>query len=83
MDIRKSFARIGTAIPFPDFLEEQRRSFERLIQAGVAPSEREDVGLQAAFQRAFPVRTPDGRFESLALSCAGGLATRLSNCNMD
>lgn len=63
MDIRKSFARIGTAIPFPDFLEEQRRSFERLIQAGAAPSEREDVGLQAAFQRAFPVRTPDGRFD--------------------
>lgn len=63
MDIRKSFARIGTAIPFSDFLEEQRRSFERLIQAGAAPSEREDVGLQAAFQRAFPVRTPDGRFE--------------------
>lgn len=39
------------------------RSFARFLQADVAPEQREDVGLEAAFRAHFPVTSADGLVE--------------------
>ena len=53
---RRSFGTIPRIVTFPNLIEMQRDSYSRLLQWGVSPEKREDVGLQAAFNSVFPIR---------------------------
>jgi DNA-directed RNA polymerase subunit beta len=54
--LRKDFSKIQRIIDIPNLIDIQNRSFERFLQADVAPEKREDVGLQAVFKSVFPIR---------------------------
>src|SRR5215468_9450523 len=54
--IRKDFSKIDRIIDIPNLIDIQNRSFERFLQADVAPEKREPVGLQAVFHSVFPIR---------------------------
>jgi len=53
---RKSFAKINKVIEIPNLINIQKLSYEKFLQADVAPEKREDVGLQAVFKSVFPIR---------------------------
>ena len=54
---RIDFSKIKTAIPIPNLIEVQKRSYERFLQMNTAPADREDqVGLQAVFKSLFPIK---------------------------
>src|SRR5215831_7031952 len=54
--LRKDFSKIERIIDIPNLIDIQNRSFERFLQADVAPEKREPVGLQAVFHSVFPIR---------------------------
>ncbi len=54
--IRKSFAKIQKIIDIPNLINIQKQSYEKFLQADVAPEKREDVGLQGVFKSVFPIR---------------------------
>ncbi|MDE0308659.1 MAG: DNA-directed RNA polymerase subunit beta [Acidiferrobacterales bacterium] len=58
--IRKSFGKRKDVLPVPYLLEIQKSSYQRFLQAEVDPDERENVGLQAAFNSAFPITSHSG-----------------------
>ena len=53
---RFDFSKIQTAIPIPNLIEVQRRSYERFLQMYAAPADRGHAGLQAVFKSIFPIR---------------------------
>jgi DNA-directed RNA polymerase subunit beta len=53
---RKSFAKIQKIIDIPNLINIQKQSYEKFLQADVAPDKREDVGLQGVFKSVFPIR---------------------------
>src|SRR5579885_1959398 len=69
--IRKDFSKISTPVEIPNLIELQRKSYEKFLQADVAPNKRESVGLQAVFKSVFPIedfnRTASLEFESYVL----------------
>ena len=52
---RINFSKIKTAIPIPNLIEVQKKSYERFLQMNMLPDEREDTGLQAVFNSVFPI----------------------------
>jgi DNA-directed RNA polymerase subunit beta len=52
---RVNFSKIHTAIPIPNLIEVQKRSYERFLQIYTAPADRENTGLQAVFKSIFPI----------------------------
>ncbi len=52
---RVNFSKIHTAIPIPNLIEVQKRSYERFLQIHTAPVDREETGLQAVFKSIFPI----------------------------
>ncbi|HAS17407.1 MAG TPA: DNA-directed RNA polymerase subunit beta, partial [Nitrospiraceae bacterium] len=52
---RKDFSKIPAKIEIPELLEIQKRAFERFIQKDIPTEQREDSGLQAAFNSIFPI----------------------------
>ena len=54
-NIRKSFGKIPDLVDMPNLLEIQRNSYELFLQKDVKPEDREDVGLQAVFNKVFPI----------------------------
>lgn len=52
---RQSFSKIPTIVSYPDLLDVQRRSYIQFLQEDVAPEERKEEGLQAAFKSTFPI----------------------------
>src|SRR6201996_7269809 len=52
---RVDFSKIKTSIPIPNLIEVQKRSYERFLQMGLLPKEREDAGLQSVFSSVFPI----------------------------
>ncbi len=52
---RKSFSRIKQIIEIPNLIEIQRKSYEKFLQADIKPEDRENSGLQGAFQGVFPI----------------------------
>jgi len=54
--IRFDFSKIQTAIPIPNLIEVQKRSYERFLQMYAAPADRDNAGLQAVFKSIFPIR---------------------------
>jgi DNA-directed RNA polymerase subunit beta len=69
--VRKDFSRISSPVEIPNLIELQRKSYEKFLQADIAPAKRESVGLQAVFKSVFPIedfnRTASLEFESYTL----------------
>ena len=58
--IRKSFSKRSDTGSTPNLLEIQKSSYRKLLQEGVAPMQRIDQGLQAAFKSVFPIESYSG-----------------------
>ena len=58
--IRKSFGKRGSVHPVPYLLQTQKDSYRNFLQAGTAPDQRIDQGLQAAFKSVFPIESYNG-----------------------
>src|SRR3954454_3872104 len=54
--VRKSFGKIQKIIDIPNLINIQKQSYEKFLQADVAPEKREDLGLQGVFKSVFPIR---------------------------
>ncbi|MGH9895761.1 MAG: DNA-directed RNA polymerase subunit beta, partial [bacterium] len=54
--LRKDFSKIKKVVDLPNLIEIQKRSYDKYLQADVAPDAREDVGLQGVFKSVFPIR---------------------------
>ena len=61
--IRKNFGKRTDVLPVPYLLEIQKSSYLKFLQADVPPNERENVGLQATFNSAFPIASQNGLIE--------------------
>jgi DNA-directed RNA polymerase subunit beta len=55
--IRKSFAKRVGALPVPFLLSTQLESYSDFLQAWIAPDQRKNEGLQAAFNSIFPIES--------------------------
>ena len=53
--IRKDFSRLADPMEFPNLLAIQLESYSAFLQADVAPEERGETGLHAAFKSIFPL----------------------------
>ncbi len=53
--VRIDFGKIQTAIPIPNLIGVQKKSYERFLQMDLLPSEREDIGLQSVLGSVFPI----------------------------
>ncbi|TXH54637.1 MAG: DNA-directed RNA polymerase subunit beta [Bacteroidia bacterium] len=58
--IRKSFAKQPTAIEIPYLLAMQQQSYDEFLQKNIKPSQRENTGLQKAFNDVFPIMSNNG-----------------------
>ncbi len=54
--LRKDYSRIGKVVSMPNLIEVQKKSFVQFLQLEEKPEERADVGLQAVFKSAFPIK---------------------------
>ncbi len=54
--LRKDFSKLPQVIDLPNLIEIQRRSYEKFLQADVAPENREETGLQGVFKSVFPIK---------------------------
>ncbi|MEA2039729.1 MAG: DNA-directed RNA polymerase subunit beta [Thermodesulfobacteriota bacterium] len=52
---RRSFGKIDEIISIPSLIGVQKQSYEGFLQKSVPPEEREDIGLQDAFNSVFPI----------------------------
>ena len=52
---RINFGKIRTQVSIPNLIEVQKHSYERFLQMFVAPSDREETGLQSVFKSVFPI----------------------------
>ena len=50
-NIRKSFGQIPDLVDMPNLLEIQRNSYDLFLQKNIKPENREDIGLQAVFNK--------------------------------
>ena len=54
---RADFSKIETAVPIPNLIEVQKRSYERFLQMRTAPADRDpQMGLQSVFRSIFPIQ---------------------------
>ncbi|MDR2377221.1 MAG: DNA-directed RNA polymerase subunit beta, partial [Puniceicoccales bacterium] len=60
MSHRISFGKLREIIAPPNFIEIQLQSFVDFLQKDTAPEKRRPIGLQAAFQEAFPIEDYEG-----------------------
>jgi len=60
MEIRDC-SRVGDAVPVPNLVEIQTRSYRKFLQLDVPPRERENVGLEAILRETFPIPSYDGK----------------------
>src|SRR5574337_181742 len=58
--LRKDYSRIGKVVSMPNLIEVQKKSFVQFLQLDLKPEERKDVGLQAVFKSAFPIKDFSG-----------------------
>ncbi len=53
--VRKNFGKIPEILAIPNLIEIQKRSFERFLQEKTPPHQRDESGLQGAFNSVFPI----------------------------
>jgi DNA-directed RNA polymerase subunit beta len=51
----RNFGRVRDVVEIPDLVAIQKRSYERFLQAEVAPTRRKGIGLEALFREIFPI----------------------------
>jgi DNA-directed RNA polymerase subunit beta len=51
----RNFGRVRDVVEIPDLVAIQKRSYERFLQAEVAPTRRKCIGLEALFREVFPI----------------------------
>jgi len=56
----RDFSKVGDAIPVPNLIEIQTKSYARFLQEHVAPTEREPFGLEGLLREVFPIESYDG-----------------------
>ena len=56
----RDYSKVGDAIPVPDLIGIQHRSYARYLQAEVAPEKREPHGLEALLREMYPIESYDG-----------------------
>jgi len=61
--IRKSFGSRDSVLPVPYLLQMQKDAYTAFLQADVAPRQRAEEGLQAAFMAAFPIVSHNNHVE--------------------
>ncbi|MDE2270433.1 MAG: DNA-directed RNA polymerase subunit beta, partial [Xanthomonadaceae bacterium] len=61
--IRKDFGKRPPVLGVPNLLTIQTDSYEDFLQAGMAPGERRDIGLEAALKSVFPIKSHSGNAE--------------------
>ena len=61
--IRKNFGKRTDVLPVPYLLEIQKSSYRKFLQADVHPRDRNNVGLEAAFNSAFPISSQNELIE--------------------
>src|SRR3546814_7004983 len=61
--IRRSFGRIPEIARMPNLIEVQKSSYDHFLQIGVAPEDRDSVGLQEVFLSVFPIKDFSERAE--------------------
>ncbi len=61
--IRKDFGRIPEIARMPNLIEVQKSSYDHFLQVGVAPAQRQSVGLQEVFRSVFPIKDFSDRAE--------------------
>jgi DNA-directed RNA polymerase subunit beta len=54
--LRKHFNTIKGIIDIPNLIDIQKNSYKRFLQAGLPPSARKNIGLEAVFRSVFPIR---------------------------
>ncbi|BDB96550.1 DNA-directed RNA polymerase subunit beta [Candidatus Hydrogenosomobacter endosymbioticus] len=59
--IRYNFAKITEVMSMPSLIDLQEKSYQDFLQKDVHPNQRENKGLQAALQAAFPINDFSGR----------------------
>ncbi len=64
---RISFGKLKDAVAIPNLIETQRRSYEEFLQTSSMPSQRELIGLHAAFRSTFPITTTSSSGDSATL----------------
>ncbi len=62
-NVRKSFGKIPELLEMPNLLEIQKNSYELFLQKNINPENREDIGLQAVFNKVFPIKDFSGKAE--------------------
>ena len=60
-EFRKNLGRIKRVLDVPNLLDLQTKSYEIFLQRDLAPEDRSNVGLQAAFKSVFPISDFSGR----------------------
>jgi DNA-directed RNA polymerase subunit beta len=56
----RDYSKVGDAIPVPDLIGIQTRSYARYLQAEVPPDKREPHGLEALLREMYPIESYDG-----------------------
>ncbi len=56
----RNFCKVGDAMPIPDLVGLQTRSYAGFLQENAAPNGREEVGLEALLREMFPIESYDG-----------------------
>jgi DNA-directed RNA polymerase subunit beta len=51
----RNFGRVRDVVEIPDLVAIQKRSYERFLQADVAPTRRKCIGLESLFREIFPI----------------------------
>jgi DNA-directed RNA polymerase subunit beta len=59
--VRINFGRIAAAVPMPNLIEVQKRSYDNFLQREVPDEQRLDVGIQEVFKSVFPIKDFSGR----------------------
>ncbi len=59
--VRINFGRIAAAVPMPNLIEVQKRSYDHFLQREVPEENRLDVGIQEVFKSVFPIKDFSGR----------------------
>jgi DNA-directed RNA polymerase subunit beta len=54
--IRKSFGRIAAAVPMPNLIDVQKRSYDQFLQRHTPADRRQEIGLHEVFRSVFPIK---------------------------
>jgi DNA-directed RNA polymerase subunit beta len=54
--VRKTYGKISKITEIPNLIAIQKHSYDKFLQADVAPEKRDDTGLQGVFKSVFPIK---------------------------